>query len=194
MSFIISLMSKPATIELTPLSTGLRSALRSSAFLLAPGPLVEALALSPLLLELLEDGHEGVGDLPGRLRALDPVDKRSILAERAAEPYVHALDDRVPRLRGLAAEAYVPDLGLRARGRAAREVHPHGLLAGIPNPLVHLAGPLEGPDLGLDDAEAAELAPRARHDAALERPGVRGVPLQKGLGQKFVEPVLGNAR
>src|SRR5215203_6871647 len=97
------------------------------------------------------------------------------------------------RFRRLAAKAYVPDLGLRARGRAAGEVHPHGLLAEIPDPLVHLASPLYGPDLGLDDAEAAELAPRTSHDAALECPGVRGVPRQKGLGQKFVEAILRDA-
>src|SRR5215217_2631958 len=96
--------------------------------------------------------------------------------------------------RPLAAETYIPDLGLRAGGRAAREVHPHRLLARIPNSLVHLAGPLQGPDLGLDDAEAAELASRTGHDATLERPRLRGVPCQKGLGQKFIEPALGNAR
>src|ERR687896_2080249 len=64
---------------------------------------------------------------------------------------------------------------------------------GGPNPLIHLAGPLYCPDLGLDDAVAAELAPRTGHDAALERPRLRGVPRQKRLGQKVIEAVLGDA-
>src|SRR3712207_8174731 len=56
-----------------------------------------------------------------------------------------------------------------ARGGAAGEVHPHGLLADVADALVHLARPLDGPDLCLDDPEPAELAPRARHHAPLER-------------------------
>ena len=144
MSFIMSLMSKPA-ITRTPRSDRLPQRLAQLGVPLPPGPLVEALALATLFLELFEDGDEGVGDVLGRLRALHPVDKRSVLAEGAAESYVHAFHDGVPRLRGLAAEAYVPDLGLSAGGRAAGEVHPHGLLARYPRPSRPSRGPTPRP-------------------------------------------------
>src|SRR5215210_4715036 len=194
MSFIISRMSKPAT--LLPPDRHRRAApqgVPELAVLFATGPLVEALALAALLLEPLEDAHQGVRDLVGRPRALDPVYERSVPTQGTAQADVDALDDGVLRFRGLAAEADVPDLGLRARRRAAREVHPDGLLAQVADPLVHLLRPLDRPDLGLHDREPAKLVPGTRHDPSLESPRPRREPLQQRLGQQPVEPLLRHA-
>jgi hypothetical protein len=54
------------------------------------------------------------------------------------------------------------------------------------NALVHLAGPLEGSDLGLHDREAAKFVAGARHHPALKRPRVRRVSLEERLRQKVV--------
>src|SRR5215210_341479 len=194
MSFIISRMSKPAT--LLPPDRHRRATpqgVPELAVLFAAGPLVEALAVAALLLEPLEDAHQGVGDLLGGPRALDPVYERRVPAQGTAEADVHALDDGVLRLRGLAAEADVPDLGLRAGRRATREVHPDGLLPDIADPLVHLLRPLDRPDLGLHDREPTELVPGARHDPTLESPRSRRKPLQQRLGQQPVEALLRHA-
>ena len=58
---------------------------------------------------------------------------------------------------------------------------------------VEEARPLDGPLLGLDDGEAAELGAGAGHHAPLEGAGERRVLLHERLGQQVVEPVLGDA-
>jgi hypothetical protein len=53
---------------------------------LAPGPLVEALALSPLLLEPLEDGSEGVRDLVFAVSPRKPMSPIWGCAQEAEQP------------------------------------------------------------------------------------------------------------
>ena len=61
-------------------------------------------------------------------------------------------------------------------------------------PLVELAGPLDGPLLGLDDGEPAELAAGAGDDAAGEGAGERRVLLHEVLGEQGVDAVARGCR
>ena len=89
----------------------------------APSPEVEGLAGPALLAVAGDHAEQRVGDPVDRHGAGDPVDERGVGAERAAQPDVDRLFDVLVDVGDVAPEADVGDLGLGARGRAAREVH-----------------------------------------------------------------------
>ena len=175
---------------------------RSSSACGAPGPEVEGLAGPALLAVPGDHPEQRVGHPVDRHGAGDPVDERGVGPERAAEADVDRLFDVLVDVRDVAPEADVGDLGLGARGRAAREVHADH--AGV------VAAPLaSSPDDSCASSARAHLTarslvsttakrqnsePGAGDDAALEGPGERRVRLHERLGQQVVEPLLGDAR
>ena len=148
---------------------------------------------------------ERIHDLVDRDGSLDPVPERRVRAEAAAETDVDGLDDLFADMGRLTTKADVGDLGLGARGGTARKVHPDDGVRtartgscrsaqALGVAAVHRLGPRNGTRLGLDDGEAAELAPCAGDHAALERGGKGREALQQILLEQVGDPVVSHPR